>query len=108
MPTSGRFCRLFMGIMESELQPCTGKQEGVIKADYAGEYETGIRCLLCAQKSPRPSVFFELELYTKVIKRLKYDNIFTGKKLEYNKFSTLTEKSFKDVRVMEVLTIPTA
>ena len=56
-----------MGIMESELQPCTGKQEGVIKADYAGEYETGIRCLLCAQKSPRPSVFFELELYTKVI-----------------------------------------
>ena len=56
-----------MGIMESELQPCIGKQVGMIHSDYAGEYETGIRGFGCQKYSPRRSVFFELELYTKVI-----------------------------------------
>ena len=56
-----------MGIMESEVQPCSGKQVSMIHSDYAGEYETGIRCLGCSKMSPRLSVFFELELYTKVI-----------------------------------------
>jgi len=60
-----------MGIMESELQPCSGKQVSMIHSDYAGEYETGIRCLGCSRTSPRLSVFFELELYTKGQSRLE-------------------------------------
>ena len=47
------------------------------------------------------------KLYLEATKVLKEANQFNGKKSEYNKFSKLMEKSFKDVRVMKVLMIHT-
>ena len=47
------------------------------------------------------------KLYTEVIKGLKEGNHFTGKKSEYDTFSKLMDKSFRDVQVMESPTILT-
>ena len=47
------------------------------------------------------------KLYLEVTKVLKEAIQFNGKKVEYDKFSKLVGKSFKDVRVMEILMVPT-
>jgi len=47
------------------------------------------------------------KLHLKASKGLKEDNLFTGKKTDFDKFSKLIGKVLKDVRVMEVLVILT-
>ena len=47
------------------------------------------------------------KLYLEASKGLKEANLFTGKKTDFDQFSKLMGKSFKDVRVMETLVIPT-
>ena len=47
------------------------------------------------------------KLYLEAIKGLKEATHFTGKKTDFDQFSKLMGKAFKDVRVMEILTIPT-
>ena len=47
------------------------------------------------------------KLYLEASKGLKEANLFTGKKIDFNQFSKLMGKSFKDVSVMETLVIPT-
>ena len=46
-------------------------------------------------------------LYLKTTKVLKEGNLFLGKKTDFDKFSKLMGKTFKDVRVMEIIIIPT-
>ena len=47
------------------------------------------------------------KLYLEAVKRLKEANHFTRKKTDFDQFSKLMGKAFKDVRVMEILAIPT-
>ena len=47
------------------------------------------------------------KLYLEATKGLKEAHLFSGKKSDYSQFAKLMGKGFKDVRVMEVLTIPT-
>jgi len=47
------------------------------------------------------------KLYLEATNGLKEANLFSGKKMEFDKISKLMGKAFKDVRVMEVLMIPT-
>lgn len=47
------------------------------------------------------------KLYLEAAKGLKEANLFTGKKKDYDKFSKLLGKAFKDVRVTESFQTPT-
>ena len=49
----------------------------------------------------------KIKIILKATKRLKEGNLFLGKKIDFDKFSRLMVKAFKDVRVMEILVIPT-
>ena len=49
----------------------------------------------------------DLKLYLEATKGLKEGNLYFGKKTDFDKFSKLMGKAFKNVRVMEILMIPT-
>ena len=47
------------------------------------------------------------KLYLEAMKGLKENNLFSGKKSDFDKFLKLMGKAFKDARVVELLTITT-